>query len=156
MIPICHRSAEKAAINITKANPAKAKINVLDGSVTANGALGAPSDKYPNTNWTPKSFASLSDKTKTLDTLKKELEIAKKSTTTRKEEVESLHERVLGLNAQILQHITQIVALEDELITKDSELGNLEGEYSEREISNVYIKTTPGRILLNQSFEYKE
>ena len=65
MIPMCQRSADRADINITKDNPAKAKINVFDGSVTAKGAFGAPSDKYPNTNCTPKSFASFSDKTTT-------------------------------------------------------------------------------------------
>ena len=47
---MCQRSADRADINITKDNPAKAKINVFDGSVTAKGAFGAPSDRYPNTN----------------------------------------------------------------------------------------------------------
>ena len=41
----CQRIADRADITITRVNPPNTKIKVFEGSITSNGALGAPSAK---------------------------------------------------------------------------------------------------------------
>ena len=54
----CHKSAEIADIKIINVNPPKAKIKVFASFEISNGALGAPSAKYPKTKAVPSSLAS--------------------------------------------------------------------------------------------------